>query len=44
MKYRIGKNIITNDKHVKKVTEDLNSSEELDLFLRLEVLELQKQN
>ena len=44
MKYRIGKNIVTNDKQVKKDIEDLNSSEETDLFLKLEVLKLQKQN
>ena len=40
MEYGIDKNIIINDKQVKKVTEDLNNSEETGSFLRLEVLEL----
>ena len=44
MEYGIDKNIIINDKQVKKVTDDLNNSEETVSLLRLEVLELQKQN
>ena len=44
MEYGINKNIILNDKQVKKVTDDLNNSEETVSLLMLEVLELQKQN
>ena len=44
MEYGIVKNMNINDKQLKRVKEDLRNSEETVSLLRLEVLELQKQN
>jgi hypothetical protein len=44
MEYGIVKNMSINDKQSKRVKEDLRNSEETVSLLRLDVLELQKQN
>ena len=44
MEYGIVKNMSINDKQLKRVKEDLRNSEETVSLLRLDVLELQKQN